>query len=184
MRIGLIADTHIPRAMRSLPPALLEGLRGVDRILHAGDLVTFDILKDLESIAPVTAVSGNMDPPEVAGRLRPEEMLLLAGRSVGLKHGHQRRALQNRYIGLSYDAPEFELFYQAMAAQLPGSDVIVFGHFHEAVIKRWNGILFINPGAVAPSHGPSTYAILELGETIDVRLLQLPATPTGTSPGW
>lgn len=184
MRIGLVSDTHMPRAMRTLPPALLQGLRGVDRILHAGDLVTPDVLRDLEAIAPVTAVSGNMDPPEVAGRLRSEEILLLAGRRIGLKHGHQRSTLQSRYIGLSYDAPEYELFYQAMAAQLPGAEVIVFGHFHAAVIKEWKGILFINPGAVAPSHGLSTYAILELGETIDARILPLPATPTGTSPGW
>ena len=174
MRIGLVSDTHMPRAMRALPLALLEGLRGVDRILHAGDLVTSDVLRDLGAIAPVTAVSGNMDPPEVAGRLHSEEILLLAGRRIGLKHGHQRSALQSRYIGLGYDAPEFDLFYQAMAAQLPESDVIVFGHFHAAVIKEWNGILFINPGAVAPSHGLSTYGILELGESIDARIIALP----------
>ena len=175
MKVGLISDTHIPHAIRALPRALLKGLEGVDRILHAGDLVTTEVVRELETIAPVTAVSGNMDPPEVAGQLRSEENLLLGGRRIGLKHGHQRSGLQSRYIGLGYDAPEFDLFYQAMATQLPGSEVIVFGHFHAAVIKEWNGTLFINPGAVAPTHGPSTYAILELGETIHARILQLPA---------
>ena len=173
MRIGLISDTHVPVSMKALPAALLEQLRGVDRILHAGDLVTSGVLAELEAIAPVTAVAGNMDPPEVSGALRSSEILDLGGRRVGLKHGHQRSALQGRYIGRDYDAPEFDLFFQAMAAQLPGAEVIVFGHFHRAVIKRWRGILFINPGAVAPSHGPSTFAILELGETIDARIQRL-----------
>ena len=176
MRIGLISDTHVPISMKALPAALLEELKGVDRILHAGDLVTSSVLTELEGIAPVTAVSGNMDPPEVSGALRSSEILDLAGRRVGLKHGHQRSALQGRYIGRGYDAPEFDLFYQAMAAQLPGAEVIVFGHFHVAVIREWNGILFINPGAVTPSHGPASFGILELGETIEARIHWLPAT--------
>jgi len=92
---------------------------------------------------------------------------------VGLKHGHQRHALQNRYIGLSYEAPEMELFYQAMATQLPNAEIIVFGHFHAPVIRHWNDRLFINPGAVAPPHSRPTFALLDIGATIDAQIVEL-----------
>ena len=177
MKIGLVSDTHVPSALRVLPDSLLEQLARVDHILHAGDVVSSSVIARLEEIAPVTAVAGNMDPPESSIGLRSKEILTLGGRVIGLKHGHQRSRLQNRYIGLEYDAPEFELFYQAMASQLPGTEIIVFGHFHVPVIKCWQDILFINPGAVAPSHGRSSFALLEMGERAEAQIVWLP--PTG-----
>jgi len=172
-RIGIVSDTHVPVSIPALPKPLLTGLSGVDLILHAGDLVSLDVLDRLDRIAPTTGVYGNMDPPEVCERLSHQEIIAIAGRSIGLKHGHQRHALQRQYITSDYDAPEFDLFYQAMAAQLPGSEIIVFGHFHRPLVKEWNGITFINPGAVTPSHGRSTFAILELGDRLNVRMVEL-----------
>jgi len=173
MRIGLVSDTHVPQALPDLPRTLLDRLEGVDRILHAGDLVSPSVVEKLETIAPTTAVAGNMDPPEVRASLSDREILPIAGRAIGLAHGHQRHALQDHYIGLGYDAPEFELFYRTMTAQLPGAEIIVFGHFHKPLVKRWRGILFVNPGAVAPPHRRPTCAILELGKDIDVRLVEI-----------
>ncbi len=173
MKIALVSDTHVPASLPRLPDRFLEKLAGVDAILHAGDLVTLEVLEELAVIAPTTAVTGNMDPPEVARRLNAQEILKMGGRTIGLKHGHQRRSLQSRYIGLSYDAPEFEHFHQAMATQLPDAEIIVFGHFHVPVVKKWNDRLFINPGAVAPTHGRSSFAILELGEKADVHFVSL-----------
>jgi hypothetical protein len=148
-------------------------LAGVDHVVHAGDLVTLAVLDDLDAIAPTTAVVGNCDPPEVAGRLPARATLALAGQRIGVAHGHQRPTLQNQYVARGYDAPEFDLFYQAMAAQLPDCDVIVFGHFHAPVVKRWNGILFVNPGSVAPPHMRPTCAVLELGVTAAARIVLL-----------
>jgi len=180
MKIALVSDTHVPSGLRleaaslpHLPDRLLKELGGVDAILHAGDLVTLKVLEVLGAIAPTTAVTGNMDPPEVVRRLNAQETLKLGRWTIGLKHGHQRRSLQNRYIGLSYEAAEFDLFYQAMATQLPDAEIIVFGHFHAPVVKKWNDRLFINPGAVAPSHGRSSFAILELGENVVPRIIGL-----------
>ena len=173
MKIALVSDTHVPASLPRLPDRLLARLAGVDAILHAGDLVTLEVLEMLGAIAPTTAVSGNMDPPEVTRRLNAQEILKLGGRTIGLKHGHQPKRLQSRYIGLSYDVPEFDLFYQAMATQLPDAEIIVFGHFHVPVIKEWNDRLFINPGAVAPLHGRSSFAILELGENVVPRIIEL-----------
>ncbi len=174
MRIALVSDTHVPTSIRRVPEALLEAVRGVDRILHAGDLIEYAVFEQLDAIATTTAVVGNMDPPEVKARFRDREILEIAGRTIGLAHGHQPRALQDRYIAFGYDDPEFELFYQAMVAQLPGAEIIVFGHFHRPLVKRWNDVLFINPGSIAPPHRRPTYALLDLDDEIDVRIVELP----------
>ena len=173
MRIALISDTHIPTSLDRLPDALLSQIAGADAILHAGDIVSNDVLRTLNGIAPTTAVAGNMDPPEVAGGLSDRELIRLEGRGIGLKHGHQPHKIQSHYIGQPYDAPEMEVFFQLMASQLPEAEIIVFGHFHRPVVKEWNGITFISPGAVAPSHGISSFAMLELGDTVDVRIIML-----------
>jgi putative phosphoesterase len=174
LRVAVLSDTHVPASLRSLPDDLLARLRGVDRILHAGDITAPEVLDRLESIAPTTAVVGNMDPPAMRLRLKERELLQLAGRTVGLAHGHQRHALQDRYIGSSYGDPEFDLFYQAMSAQLPSAEIILFGHFHRPVIREWKGILFINPGSIAPPHERPTFAILDLGEVVEAHIVELP----------
>ena len=173
MRIALLSDTHVPTSLARLPERLLAHLAGVDAILHAGDLVRMSVLGTLNEIAPTTAVAGNMDPPEVARALPDRVTLRFGNRWIGLQHGHQRHALQDRYIGLGYDAPEMELFYQAMAAQLPDAGIIVFGHFHAPVVKYWDNRLFVNPGAVVPTHGRSTFALLELGTEVKARIVEL-----------
>lgn len=173
MRIGLVSDTHVPTTLRRLPDTLLRALEGVDRILHAGDLVSRTVLEQLGTIAPTTAVAGNMDPPELARSLGAQATLTLAGHTIGVQHGHQRPALQNTYIGQAYDAPEFDIFFQAMNAQLPNAQIIVFGHFHVPVIRQWHDTLFINPGSVAPPHAHSTIGLLHLGESAEVEIIRL-----------
>ena len=120
-------------------------------------------------------MAGNSDPPEVASTLADQELLSLGGCTIGLKHGHQPHGVQSHYIGQPYDSPEMEVFFQLMTAQLPNAEIIVFGHFHRPVVKHWNDVLFINPGAVASPRGEQSFALLELGESINVRILPLAA---------
>jgi putative phosphoesterase len=136
--------------------------------------VAQSVLDELSKFAPTTAVAGNMDPPEVARRLNDRELLHLEGATIGLKHGHQPHGIQAHYIDCSYESPQMELFYQLMSAQLPGADVIVFGHFHHPVIQSWHGITFINPGAVAAPSGRASFALLELTDEVDARIVPLP----------
>lgn len=173
MRIALISDTHVPGSLRELPEGLIERLQGVECILHAGDLANLGVLECLDEIAATTAVFGNMDPPEVRAKLSDHEVLELADRTIGLAHGHQPHRLQDRYIRFDYGATEFDLFFQTMAAQLPGAEIIVFGHFHKPLIKRWRDVLFVNPGSIAPPHACPTFAMLELGDDVDVRIVEL-----------
>jgi len=176
MRIALLSDTHLSNRREQLPDALLSQLTGVDAILHAGDLTSPHVLDTLAEIAPVTAVAGNADPPETARNLPDRQLLSLAGRMIDLKHGHQSHGVQSHYIGQPYDAHEMEVFYQLMSSQLPGADIIVFGHFHRAVIREWQGITFINPGAVSGSRSQPSFAMLELSETVSARIIPLPAS--------
>jgi putative phosphoesterase len=175
MKIALVSDTHVPSSLARLPATLLDRLdrESVDAILHAGDIVRLNVIEELNRIATTTAVAGNMDPPEVTETLPDRAILRLGGRTIGLQHGHQRHALQDRYIGLGYDTPEMDLFYQAMATQLPDAEIIVFGHFHVPVVKRWNDRLFVNPGSVAPTNGRSTFALLDLGAEIHAHIVEL-----------
>ncbi|MBE3577897.1 MAG: metallophosphoesterase family protein [Limnochordales bacterium] len=69
MRIGVISDTHVPVRARALPGEVFRIFAGVDLILHAGDLVALDVLEELQATAPVLAVRGNVDHPEVQERL-------------------------------------------------------------------------------------------------------------------
>ncbi len=169
-RVGLIADTNVPTALVRLPEPLRAGLSEVNCIIHTGDLVSLDVLDEQDAMAPTTAVAGNCDPLEVARCLPERTTLSLAGRRVGVCHGHQRSMLQNQYTACRYDEPQFDLFCQAMEVQLPDCDVIVFGHFHTPVVREWHGILFVNPGSIAPPHARPTYAVLELGERVTARV--------------
>src|SRR5579859_7024751 len=66
VRVVVLSDTHAPRRWRACPPRVAAELRGADRILHAGDVCTAAVLAELAQYAPVTAVAGNNDGPDVA----------------------------------------------------------------------------------------------------------------------
>ena len=87
MHVVVLADTHAPRRWRACPPRVAEHLRTADRILHAGDVCTAAVLAELAEYAPVTAVLGNNDGPDVAewGAPRTAE-LDLDGLKVNMVH--------------------------------------------------------------------------------------------------
>lgn len=150
MRIGLISDTHLPRRGREIPAEVLATFAGVDLILHAGDLVASAVLEPLERIAPVIAVAGNNDPPEVAERWGWQRVLELEGRRIGLVHGHLGKGKSTVERALSHFAD---------------CDVVVFGHSHSAYNERHGKTLAVNPGSPtdlrrwSPGH---TYGFLHL----------------------
>ena len=71
MRIGLISDTHIPEAGEELPREVFQAFKGVDLIMHAGDMHVIQVLDWLESLAPVVGALGNGDEPDVVSKFRP-----------------------------------------------------------------------------------------------------------------
>ena len=150
MKIGVISDTHA-RHCSQLPQNLLKALEKVDLIIHAGDIVTMDVIRGLEQVAPLKGVCGNMDLPEVRMAFPEKLALELAGRKIAVMHGSGGPAgLEN-------------LVTQAFT----GADIIIFGHSHLEVNKVLDGIHLFNPGSAANSYG-----ILDLGEKATARIIR------------
>lgn len=83
-RIGVISDTHIPKRAKRVPDAALRHVEDVELILHAGDLSSLAVLDQLEAYAPVVAVQGNVELPEVTARLPIKRELVVGGCAIGL----------------------------------------------------------------------------------------------------
>lgn len=141
-RIGLISDTH-----KLLRPEALDFLRGSDLIVHAGDLVTPDVLEPLRAMAPVVAVRGNNDRGEWAGALRETERVALAGVDILVIHD----LADLRRLGID---PARE-----------GVRVVVSGHSHKPRVEERGGVLYVNPGSAGPRRFslPVTAAQLMIG---------------------
>jgi len=169
MRIGLLSDTHIPDAERALPPEVFQAFRGVDLILHAGDIYIPHVLDELERIAPVLAAEGDDDYGDTLTdkRVKRKHNLNLEGQKLWLVHERpyfHKFASQQRTRTLAqgkYDTP----------------DIVVFGHEHRTVVQRYGDALYINPGSptlLNYRRGLGTVAILTIESTeTNVVVLQL-----------
>ena len=132
MKIVAISDTHAPRRWKSCPPRVAEYLRGADLILHAGDVCTAAVLDELAGFAPVHAVLGNNDGPDVAAWGAPETLDLdLAGLKVSMIHDSGPSAGRLR----------------RMRRRFPGAGLVVFGHSHIPLDESADGLRIFNPGS-------------------------------------
>ncbi|MGB2705670.1 MAG: metallophosphoesterase family protein [Candidatus Omnitrophota bacterium] len=158
-RIGVISDTHIPKAALELPERVCEEFRNVEMILHAGDLVELDVLRELEKLAPTRAVYGNMDMTEVKEKLPPKDTIVIGGFKIGLIHGYGPPA---RII-------------DAVSKEFSRVDVIIFGHSHSPVNQRVKKTLFFNPGSPTDKifAAYNSFGILEIGDEIQGMIIRL-----------
>jgi uncharacterized protein len=167
MRIGLISDTHIPEACDRLPAGVFEAFRGVDLVMHAGDVYVNRVLDELAEIAPVIAAIGNGDEGLDGHRfkLEPDERVKIAhlleveGVRIGLAH-----ALPTP------DETSERVFQNAMQAHFGGPvDVLVMGHSHLEGVVRFGETLVVNPGSATLPRNlvdvPGTVAILEITQS-------------------
>ena len=122
--IGVISDTH-----GLLRPEAVEALRGVDRVLHGGDVGAPEILRDLETLAPVTAVRGNVDSGAWARKLPSSEVIEVDGVSIYMLHILEKLDLKPEAAGFK---------------------VVVYGHSHVPKSEMKNGVLYFNPGSAGP----------------------------------
>jgi len=130
--VGLISDTHVPVRARAIPKKVFAVFQNADFIVHAGDLVELAVIDELEQLAPVLAVHGNMDGPEVSGALPKLNSLRVADWKIGVMHD------PNTLFGMGK---------MREIAKQNGFNVFVFGHTHNSSIK-WEGkTLYINPGS-------------------------------------
>jgi putative phosphoesterase len=124
MLVGVISDTH-----GLLRPQAVAALRGVDRIIHAGDIGAPEVLRDLARIAPVHAIRGNNDREPWAAQLPDTLTIEIGGVNVHVIH----------------DVKEF-------APQRPDAAVrvVISGHSHMPKSHIEAGILYLNPGSAGP----------------------------------
>ena len=129
-RIGVIADTH-----GSFDLAILRHFRSVDHILHAGDIGKRSVIEQLKQIAPVTAVSGNIDNGEQG--IYPIEIVIeLAGCRIAIRH-------------ILYEGGKLTKDGRAFLDRAH-PDICIFGHTHQAKTEWFGKTLLFNPGSAGP----------------------------------
>lgn len=128
MRLGVIADTH-----GLLRPEVLRVFEQVDHILHAGDVGEWEVMIALGALAPVTAVWGNVDPPEIRAKLAPVAAVRLDGFDIVVTHGHE--------------LPGGSPTPRKLVTAFPKADIIVFGHTHRPLLELMDRtVTVMNPG--------------------------------------
>lgn len=127
-----MSDTHAPRFWKSVPLLVGRRLAGAELILHAGDVCTVNVLQELSGFAPVRAVLGNNDGPDVAAWGAPETLELdIAGLSVAMIH----------------DSGAKQARLQRMRRRFPNADLVIFGHSHIPLDESSDGFRILNPGS-------------------------------------
>ncbi len=147
--LGVISDTHIPDRVRHLHPQVIPRFHAarVDAILHAGDVSSPNVLRQLNQLAPVHAVRGNRDWL-LLPHLPLRSLLNFGGVTIALTHGHGR--WWNYFIDRVYfilQGYRLERFEPRLRASFPEANVIVFGHTHHPLNHWLNGQLLFNPGS-------------------------------------
>src|SRR6476620_821135 len=161
MRLGVIADTH-----GLLRPEVFDVFRQVDHIVHGGDLGPLDLLSELESLAPVTAVYGNTDGFAVRARLPQVARIELDGFRIVVTHGDQ----------FGVQTPE------KVQRAFPDAEILVFGHTHRPVLTLVDVVVTVmNPCGAGPRRFdlPPSVGILELEPGIPPRGRLVPLLPAG-----
>jgi putative phosphoesterase len=124
MKIGVISDTH-----GLLRPEALIALQGSDYIIHAGDIGDPDILPALASIAPVTAIRGNVDHDPRTRKIPATNVLEIQDVSIYILHNLAALDLKPEAAGFA---------------------AVIYGHSHEPKQEVKNGVLYFNPGSAGP----------------------------------
>ncbi len=149
-RIGVISDTH-----GLLRPEAVAFLRGVDLVIHAGDIGHAGILEGLAAIAPVTAVRGNNDKGLWAASLPVSAVLQVDRVSIYVIH----------------DIAELDL-----DARTAGFAVVVSGHSHKPSVAESDEVLYVNPGSAGPRRFKLPIAVAEIvvdGSSVRARVVEL-----------
>ncbi|MFH1888900.1 MAG: metallophosphoesterase family protein [Candidatus Omnitrophota bacterium] len=162
MKIGVISDTHIPDRTEDIPAPILEAFKGVDMVIHAGDLVDLRVIDKLKSVCKnVKAVWGNMDPYEIRKRLPEKEIIEIGKYRIGLIHGY------------GHPGKLIELITEIFKND--NLDMIIFGHSHSAINEKRGKVIYFNPGSATDKiFSPyNSYGIIEINDKIEAKVVKL-----------
>jgi putative phosphoesterase len=152
MLIGVISDTH--GLMR---PEALAALRGVEHILHAGDVGDVAILDALRKIAPVTAIRGNVDTTGACAELPATDVVELGGSLFYLLHSVHDLDINPKAAGVA---------------------MVVSGHSHKAKVEVKDGVVYFNPGSAGPRRFslPVTVGFVTVKDDVEASVMELSAS--------
>jgi hypothetical protein len=162
MRVVVLSDTHAPRRWKACPPAVASQLRDADLILHAGDVCTAAVLDELAQYAPVTAVVGNNDGPDVAAWGAAETAAL---------------APEGLPVAMIHDSGTASGRLPRLRARFPEAQLVVFGHSHIPLDVADGALRIFNPGSPTDRrrqpHG--TLGVLHVadGALIETRIVEV-----------
>ncbi|HEY3733003.1 MAG TPA: metallophosphoesterase family protein [Streptosporangiaceae bacterium] len=162
LRVVVVADTHAPRRWRSCPPLVAAQLRRADLILHAGDVCTAAVLDELAGYAPVRAVLGNNDGPDVAAWGAPQAAEFdVGGVRVAMLHDSGQAAGRTR----------------RMRRRFPDAELVVFGHSHIPLDQTADGVRVFNPGSPTDRrrqpHGTIGVLAIDAGRLLTARIVEV-----------
>lgn len=149
--IGLISDTH-----GLIRPQALDALRGVELILHAGDIGKPEVLDALKTIAPLAVIKGNNDRDAWAKKLADTKTVITGGVKLYLIHNVNE---------LGLDPSERDIA------------VVISGHSHKPSVVTRDGVLFVNPGSAGPRRFKLPVAVARLriaAGAIKAEIIELP----------
>src|SRR5437588_10152538 len=129
-KVGVISDTHIPH-FKKLPEAIWQHFAGGELIIHAGDLSILSVLDELETLAPVVAVQGNIEYEEVVAKLPIKREVVVGHCRIGIVH----------ILGDSHNR------VKVARQEFPEARVVVFWHSHIPWNEDRAGQLLFNPGS-------------------------------------
>jgi uncharacterized protein len=163
MRVVALADTHAPRRWKSCPPRVAQQLRRADVILHAGDVAVAAVLDELSQYAPVLAVVGNNDGPDVAAW----------GATPVL-----RTALDGLQVAMIHDSGAAAGRPRRLRRRFPDAGLVVFGHSHIPLDTEDGGIRIFNPGSPTDRRRQpqGTVGVLTIDNGLLVRAEVVPVT--------
>jgi hypothetical protein len=151
MKIGVISDTHAD-SIGSINEKIIEELKRVDLVVHAGDITSLRLLNELREINEVVAVRGNMDMLEVKKILPEREEFKVGEIKIGVIHGW------GSPFGLE----------KKIIKRFDDVDVIIYGHTHRAKNEWIGDLLLFNPGMARKSYG-----ILKIDETVEGEIIKI-----------
>ena len=161
LKIGVVADTHVPSTYVKIPDELWRGLDGCDQLVHAGDFDSWETYQEFKQRFPTAAVLGNRDTFQVCEEVPEWRILEAAGFKIGVVHGF---------------GPPKNLGPRLRKAWPGGPvDLLVYGHSHQAGEEEIEGMRLLNPGSPTDTLCATrrTFAILTLNDSIEIEIRDL-----------
>jgi uncharacterized protein len=160
MRVVALSDTHAPRRWKTCPPLVAAQIRLADLILHAGDVCNAAVLDELSGYAPVLAVLGNNDGPDVAEWGAPESL---------------QADLDGLQVAMLHDSGPAPGRLRRLRHRFPDAGLVVFGHSHIPLDEAGDGLRILNPGSPTDRRrqprGTIAVLTIETGQLVEAKII-------------